>query len=84
MWMLPSRRGLVRDGGEGQLSDELVGQVVAAVRPARPQGHGAAWEALEAQRERIVEWVGKRRLTPPRREIAMLAETIRWSHPRGK
>lgn len=25
-----------------------------------------------------------RRLTPPRREIAMLAETIRWSHPRGK
>lgn len=51
--------GLARDGGEGQLSDELLGQVVAAVRPARPQGRGAAWEALEEQLERIVEWVGK-------------------------
>ena len=51
--------GLVRDGGEGQLTDELVGQVVAAVRPARPQGHGAAWEALEGERAQIVEWVGK-------------------------
>lgn len=34
--------GLVRDGGEDQLTDELLGQVVAAARPARPQGHGAA------------------------------------------
>ena len=51
--------GLVRDGGEEQLTDELVGQVVAAVRPARPQGHGAAWEALEGQHAQIVEWVGK-------------------------
>ncbi|MGH3433248.1 MAG: IS21/IS408/IS1162 family transposase, partial [Thermocrispum sp.] len=51
--------GLVRDGGEGQLSDELIGQVVEAVRPSRPQGRGAAWEALEAWREQIVAWVGK-------------------------
>ena len=51
--------GLVRDGGEEQLTDELVGQVVAAVRPARPQGHGAGWEALEGQHAQIVEWVGK-------------------------
>ena len=36
--------GLVRDGGEGQLSDELLGAVVAAVRPARRSGHGQAWE----------------------------------------
>jgi hypothetical protein len=34
--------GLVRDGGEGQLSDELLGAVVAAVRPARRSGHGQA------------------------------------------
>ena|SRR5438270_4831629 len=27
--------GLVQDGGEGQLTDELIGQVVAAVRPVR-------------------------------------------------
>ena len=47
--------GLVRDGGEEQLTDELVGQVVAAVRPVRPQGHGAAWEVLEGEHARIVE-----------------------------
>src|SRR5260370_14995202 len=34
--------GLVRDGGEGQLSEELLG----AVRPARPDGHGDSWELL--------------------------------------
>jgi hypothetical protein len=33
--------------------------VVAAVRPARAGGHGQAWEALEADREQITEWVGK-------------------------
>jgi hypothetical protein len=40
--------GLARDGGAGQLSDELVGQVAQVVRPARPGGHGAGWEQLEA------------------------------------
>jgi transposase len=50
--------GLARDGGEAQLTDELIGQVVAAVRPDRPNGHGAAWESLEEQRNRIVKWVG--------------------------
>ena len=40
--------GLVRDGGMAQLTDELVGQVAQAVRPARPGGHGLAWEQLEA------------------------------------
>jgi len=34
--------GLVRDGGEGQLSDELIGVVIAVVRPERSQGHGQA------------------------------------------
>jgi hypothetical protein len=32
---------------------------VQAVRSARAGGHGAAWEALEAEREQISEWVGK-------------------------
>jgi hypothetical protein len=40
--------GLARDGGTGQLTDELVGQVAQAVRPVRPGGHGQAWEQLEA------------------------------------
>ena len=40
--------GLARDGGPGQLTDELVGQVAEAVRPVRPGGHGRPWERLEA------------------------------------
>jgi transposase len=49
--------GLARDGGPGQLSDELVGQVAEAVRPVRPGGHGQGWDRLEACREEIQAWV---------------------------
>lgn len=49
--------GLVRDGGEDQLTDGLLGEVVERVRPARPGGRGATWQALEAQHEQIAEWV---------------------------
>src|SRR5215213_4020140 len=35
--------GLARDGGEGQLTDELIGSVVEAVRPHRSDGDGAPW-----------------------------------------
>jgi hypothetical protein len=45
--------GLARDGGAGQLSDELVGQVAEAVRPVRPGGHGQGWDRLEACRTQI-------------------------------
>jgi transposase len=45
--------GLARDGGLGQLTDELVGQVAQVVRPVRPGGHGQGWEQLEARREQI-------------------------------
>jgi transposase len=45
--------GLVRDGGAGQLTDELIGQVAQAVRPARPGGHGRAWEQLDAGQAEI-------------------------------
>jgi len=45
--------GLVRDGGEAQLCDELIGAVVLAVRPARASGHGLAWEALVGWEEQI-------------------------------
>jgi transposase len=51
--------GLSRDGGEGQLTDELTGLVVGAVRPARPAGHGSSWEALAARKDEIVGWVGQ-------------------------
>ena len=40
MWQAAEAAGLARDGGPGQLTDELVGQVAEAVRPVRPGGHG--------------------------------------------
>ncbi len=49
--------GLARGGDESQLTDELLGQVVVAVRPARPAGHGASWEALAPRKEQIAGWV---------------------------
>jgi hypothetical protein len=38
--------GLTREDDVGALADELIGAVVTAVRPARPNGHGASWETL--------------------------------------
>jgi len=49
--------GLARDGGSGQLSDELIGVVAQAVRPVRPAGHGRAWEQLAACQQQIETWV---------------------------
>jgi hypothetical protein len=45
--------GLVRDGGESQFTDELIGAVVAAVRPER----GQAWDRLEAVGDDLRGWV---------------------------
>jgi hypothetical protein len=39
------------------VSDELVGLVVEAVRPARPNGHGASWAALLENEEQVTAWV---------------------------
>ena len=55
--------GLARDGGLGQLSDELVGQVAEVVRPVRPGGHGLAWDQLEGRRAEIEAQV-KQGLSP--------------------
>jgi hypothetical protein len=49
--------GLDREAGAGAVTDELVGAVVAAVRPARPNGHGAAWDALLPFEEQIKAWI---------------------------
>jgi hypothetical protein len=49
--------GLDRAGGVDQLDDELIGAVVAVVRPDRPQGFGSAWEVLCANHDRINTWV---------------------------
>jgi hypothetical protein len=49
--------GLDRGGGEGQLTDELIGVVVGAVRPARPAGHGSSWELLFLRSDEVTAWV---------------------------
>jgi transposase len=51
--------GVVRDAGVAQLSDEVIGDIVGMVRPARPDGHGDAWAMLLVHRERITKWVEK-------------------------
>ncbi|MGI9015637.1 MAG: IS21 family transposase, partial [Euzebya sp.] len=49
--------GLDRAGGLDQLTDELIGGVVEAVRPDRPRGHGLAWEACTASHDDIKGWL---------------------------
>src|SRR4051794_13386371 len=49
--------GLTREAGLGAVTDELVGQVVDAVRPARPNGHGQSWDQLLTHEEQIQKWV---------------------------
>jgi transposase len=49
--------GLVRDGGEEQLTDVFIGLVVEAVRPHRTDGHGEAWRLLQADHDTIAAWV---------------------------
>lgn len=49
--------GLAREAGVEAVTDELVGAVVDAVRPVRPDGHGRAWEELLGHEEAIRAWV---------------------------
>ena len=51
--------GLVRDGGDEQLTDVFIGLVVEAVRPHRTDGHGEAWRQLQVNHDRIAAWVKK-------------------------
>lgn len=52
-----SAAGLTPDQGEEAITDELIGAVVEAVRPARAFGRGRAWQALEAERAFLKERV---------------------------
>jgi hypothetical protein len=78
--------GMKEDGGVEQLDDGLLGVVVGMVRPARPDGHGAAWEALVPHEELIRKWVkqdltltkilellGRRRVAVPYRTLHRFA-----------
>jgi hypothetical protein len=55
--------GLVREGGEEQLSDALLGSVCERVRPHRFDGHGAAWATLVAHHDQLATWLTKEGLT---------------------
>jgi hypothetical protein len=55
--MAGTEAGLVRDGDEAQLTDALMGQVCERVRPHRPDGHGAGWEALRACHQQLQAWL---------------------------
>jgi hypothetical protein len=55
--------GLTRDCGLQAVDDELIGVVVGAVRPARPNGHGDSWETLLTHQEQISAWVGQDKLS---------------------
>ena len=49
--------GLTREADADAVTDELVGAVVEAVRPVRPNGHGPSWEMLLDHEEQIRAWV---------------------------
>ncbi|WP_346348442.1 hypothetical protein [Gordonia sp. N1V] len=49
--------GVTRESGAAGLTDEVIGQIVAAVRPARPNGHGQSWELLVPFTTQIRDWV---------------------------
>lgn len=51
--------GLDRDGGEDQLTDDLIGGICEVVRPSRPNGHGSTWELLLTHEDDIKAWVAK-------------------------
>ena len=51
--------GVDRCGGEGQLTDELIGRICERVRPCRPDGHGENWNKLLAEEERVKDWVNQ-------------------------
>lgn len=49
--------GLRRDDDADVIDDGLIGAVADAVRPVRPDGHGAAWDQLLGFEEQITAWV---------------------------
>jgi transposase len=49
--------GLDPDQGEGAITDDLIGAVVEAVRPARAFGRGRAWQMLESERGFLLKHV---------------------------
>ncbi len=52
--------GLDRDGGDGQLCDEFMSLVMAALVVRRPDRHGESWATIAAQHEVLAGWAKSR------------------------
>lgn len=55
--------GLEREGGEEQLTDLFLAQVLERVRPHRVDGHGDSWRLLEAHADQVRAWLENDDLT---------------------
>jgi transposase len=55
--------GVVQDGDEGQLGDELIGGVCERVRPHRRDGHGEGWAVCVARHDQLRAWLVGQELT---------------------
>ena len=55
--------GLVREAGQEQLTELLIGAVCERVPPHRPSGHGQAWAAVVANHEQLKTWLVEKELT---------------------
>ena len=55
--------GLDRAAGEVALGDELISIVCEAIRPHRPDGHGAAWAVAAAHHDQLKAWLVEQKLT---------------------
>lgn len=88
--------GLVRDGGEAQLTDGFMGLVIEAVRPHRSDGHGEAWRLLSAHHDQVKGWLddgltavkvqmllARQGVVVPRRTVQRYAAEV-CGHRRGR
>lgn len=55
--------GLVRGGGEQQLSEAFLGSLLERVRPHRTDGRGQAWELLVSHHGELEKWLKTEKLT---------------------
>jgi transposase len=52
-----AENGLDREGGENQLTDGLIGTICEAVRPSRPDNHGASWAVITQHHNDVKGWL---------------------------
>ena len=72
--------GLALESGPGALSDELVGEVVVALRASGGRARGDAWQECKEQREAIKQWLkADVRLTKIRKLLARRGVLVPYS-----